>query len=127
MYPLSAIVETDWLPFTFTMNWVFTRYGTAVRFEKGEPFCHIFPIKRGELEKAAPRIMPLTQDAETEAQYRAWTASRTRFNDSLAKGDDAAIKQGWQKHYYKGEDALNQTPQADGHRTRLRVQSFRRL
>ena len=23
--PLTAIVETDWAPFTFTMNWKFTR------------------------------------------------------------------------------------------------------
>jgi hypothetical protein len=38
--PLSGVVETDWLPFPFTMNWMFTRPG-KVRFEKGEPFCFI--------------------------------------------------------------------------------------
>ena len=38
--PLTALVETDWLPFPFTMNWIFTRPG-KVRFEKGEPFCFI--------------------------------------------------------------------------------------
>src|SRR5213596_529820 len=49
--PLSAIVETDWLPFTFTMNWAFTRVGVPVRFEEGEPFCHIFPIASGLVEE----------------------------------------------------------------------------
>ena len=38
--PLAGLVETDWLPFPFTMNWKFTRPG-KVRFEKGEPFCFI--------------------------------------------------------------------------------------
>lgn len=30
---LEGLVETDWLPFTFTMNWRFTR-PTSVRFKK---------------------------------------------------------------------------------------------
>ncbi len=38
--PLVGLVETDWLPFPFTMNWIFTRPGT-VRFQRGEPFCFI--------------------------------------------------------------------------------------
>ena len=25
--PLTALVETDWLPFPFTMNWIFTPAG----------------------------------------------------------------------------------------------------
>ncbi len=38
--PLEGIVETDWLPFTFTMNWRFTRTG-RVRFSKDEPICFL--------------------------------------------------------------------------------------
>ncbi|MEX2519255.1 MAG: DUF6065 family protein, partial [Paracoccaceae bacterium] len=34
--PLSGIVETDWLPFPFTVNWRFTRPG-VVSFRKDEP------------------------------------------------------------------------------------------
>ena len=49
--PLAGVVETDWAPFTFTMNWAFTAPGANVRFEKGEPFCHVFPVQRGELER----------------------------------------------------------------------------
>src|ERR671914_419696 len=49
-----AIIETDWAPYSFTMNWQFTRPGAAVRFEKDEPYCHIFPVRRGQLEAFEP-------------------------------------------------------------------------
>ena len=40
---LSGIIETDWSPYSFTMNWIFTRPGAPVRFEKGEPFLSHLP------------------------------------------------------------------------------------
>lgn len=45
--PLTAIVETDWSPYTFTINWQFTRPGARVHFEAEEPFYNIFPIQLG--------------------------------------------------------------------------------
>ena len=45
--PLVGLIETDWLPFPFTMNWVFTRPG-KVRFEKGEPFCFITLVEHNK-------------------------------------------------------------------------------
>lgn len=59
--PLSGIVETDWAPYTFTMNWKFTRPGVLVRFEKGEPICHIWPLRRGALEAVEPEVRPLSE------------------------------------------------------------------
>ena len=53
--PLAGLVETDWLPFPFTMNWLFTRPGT-VRFEKGEPFCFITLAQDKPLEEFEPVI-----------------------------------------------------------------------
>jgi hypothetical protein len=35
--PLTGIVETDWSPSTFTMNWKFTRKHHVVRFDRDEP------------------------------------------------------------------------------------------
>ena len=32
--PLSGVIETDWAPYTFTMNWLFTRPGQSVRFRR---------------------------------------------------------------------------------------------
>src|SRR5690606_28445603 len=56
--PLSGVVETDWLPFPFTMNWRFTRPGT-VRFEKDEPFCRVIPVAAQALETTQPEIHSL--------------------------------------------------------------------
>jgi hypothetical protein len=53
---LSAVVETDWMPYTFTMNWKFTRPEHRVRFEKGEPYCFLFPVERGLLESMEPQL-----------------------------------------------------------------------
>src|SRR5262245_48536330 len=81
--PLCGIVETDWAPYTFTMNWIFTRPGTQVRFEQGEPFCHIFPVKRGELEMLEPELRLLSQEPELKQQLDSWTNSRSQFNADL--------------------------------------------
>jgi len=37
IYPLTGVMEADWLPYPFTMNWQMLRPG-RVRFEKNEPF-----------------------------------------------------------------------------------------
>ena len=63
---LEGIVETDWAPFTFTMNWRFTRKRHKVRFEKGEPIATIFPYPRQYAEEFNPSI----QDIEENPQLR---------------------------------------------------------
>jgi Family of unknown function (DUF6065) len=62
--PLSGVIETDWAPYSFTMNWIFTRPGTQVSFAQGEPFCHVFPVKRGELEAIEPQLRLLSEEPE---------------------------------------------------------------
>jgi hypothetical protein len=47
---LDAIVETDWLPFTFTYNFLITEPGTYT-FKKNEPLFIFFPIERSTVEK----------------------------------------------------------------------------
>jgi hypothetical protein len=122
--PLSGIVETDWAPFTFTMNWKFTRPGQLLRFDAGDPFCHLFPVKRGELEALKPVIRDVATDAELKAQYEAWSASRNSFNDDLKKDGSAAQAARWQKNYYKGLDAAGQAASIEDHRTRVRLRPF---
>jgi len=80
---LSGIIETDWSPYSFTMNWIFTRPGIAVRFEKGEPYCHILPARLGEIESLEPELLLLSENAELKHQHDVWTASRARFNTDL--------------------------------------------
>jgi hypothetical protein len=46
------------------MNWIFTRPDHKVRFEKGEPFCHLFPVNCGGLESLEPELRLLSEDPE---------------------------------------------------------------
>ncbi len=122
--PLSGVVETDWAPFSFTMNWRFTRTAQRVSFAAGEAFCHIYPVQRGVLEEVAPAIRPLSSDPELERRHREWSKSRDAFNRDLSRPDTEATRAGWQKLYHRGQDAAGERLSAQGHRTRLRLRPF---
>jgi hypothetical protein len=99
---LTGIMETDWAPYSFTMNWLFTRPNQLVRFEKGEPICHIFPVERGRLDKVDPAIVPMEQDPELKAEHDAWHKLRQTFLEDLPTAGSDAQRQKWQKHYFRG-------------------------
>ncbi|MGQ0741548.1 MAG: DUF6065 family protein [Alphaproteobacteria bacterium] len=122
--PLTGIVETDWAPFSFTMNWIFTRPRAVVRFEKGEPYAHLFPLRRGELENVEPRLALLSENPELKKAHEAWSASRSRFNQDLSKPDSQAQAEKWQKLYYRGVDTSGRRTGADDHRTRVKLKPF---
>jgi hypothetical protein len=121
---LSGVIETDWAPYTFTMNWLFTRPGATVRFDRGEPFCHIFPVKRGALEGVKPRMCRLSEEPELKKQYQTWNTSRLQFNADLKRPGSSAQAEKWQKLYYRGADVAGQTKIGKDHRTRLRLRPF---
>ena len=100
--PLAGLVETDWLPFPFTMNWKFTRPG-AVRFERGEPFCFITLTQDKVMEEMEVTRRSLESDDELRGQYLAWYEQRQDFNSKLFKRDPATVKEAWQRLYFKGE------------------------
>ena len=122
--PLTGIVETDWSPFSFTMNWQFTRPHKPVRFEKGEPFCHLFPIRRSDIEDVEPELRLLSSDPTLKAQHDAWTRSRENFNAELMQPGSEAEAQKWQKLYHRGVVPGSDRPAAKDHRTRLRIRPF---
>ena len=99
--PLTGLVETDWLPFPFTMNWRFTRPGEVV-FRKGEVFCFLTLLEHGRLEGVTPEVAALEDAPELKAEYDAWTASREAFNRSLEAGEPEAVKERWQRFYMQG-------------------------
>jgi hypothetical protein len=119
---LTGVIETDWVPSTFTMNWIFTRPG-LIRFEAGEPICHIFPIRRTELESVEPEIRQLSDAPDLQRDFEAWRQSRAAFNADLRQTGSAAQQERWQKTYYRGVDMAGQ-PGATDHRTRLRLKPF---
>ncbi|MGD9500972.1 MAG: DUF6065 family protein [Methyloceanibacter sp.] len=100
--PLDGVIETDWLCFTFTMNWQFTRPGLAV-FEKDEPFCFITLVEYHGLDDVTPEIVPLEEAPEVAAQFAAFSQARKNFLSDLADKDPETVKQGWQKWYMRGE------------------------
>lgn len=121
--PLTGIVETDWSPFTFTMNWKFTRKSTTVAFERNEPFCMIFPLQRGTIEQIKPEFRNMAADQEVRETYEAWTQSRQAFNEGLKVKGSKAEAEKWQKDYFRGTGRYGAPPA--NHRTRLRVKPFR--
>ncbi len=122
--PLAGVVETDWAPYSFTMNWMLTRPGMPVSFAQGEPFCHIFPVKRGELETIEPELHMLSEEPELKRQFEGWSQSRLQFNADLKRPDSEASAERWQKHYYHGRDIGARQMPIEDHRTRLRLRPF---
>ncbi len=124
--PLQGIVETDWSPYTFTMNWLFTRPG-IVEFEKGEPFCAVFPVKRGEIEDTEPELRLMSSDPDLDAHFRAWRDGRLKFNADLKETGSKAQQEKWQKTYHRGKNPDGTAGAPEGHRTRVRLRPFRPL
>jgi hypothetical protein len=122
--PLSGVVETDWTPFTFTMNWQFTRANTVIRFEPGEVFCHLYPIKRGDIERFDPEFRAIEDDPDLYAEFKAWSASRAGFLSDLKDPNSATNGDKWQKHYYRGQTVGGSEVASDDHRTKIRLQPF---
>lgn len=100
--PLEGVVETDWLPFTFTMNWQMTRPG-RIGFAVDEPICFITPLAYRALDALVPEIVPIEADPELHAALKAWQAARAEFNAGLLAEEPETVKQGWQKWYMRGE------------------------
>jgi hypothetical protein len=121
--PLTGIIEADWGPFSFTMNWKFTRAKTAVHFRKGEPICNISLARRGALEEVRPKMMPLSANTELETEHREWLASRAKFNEDLHVKGSEAQRQGWQKHYQQGVD-LHGNEKPFLHLTKMNLHPF---
>ncbi len=121
---LGGVIETDWSPYTFTMNWRFTRPAHWVRFEENEPIAFIFPVERGRVEQFEPRVAPLEAEAELKRQFETWSKSREAFQKWVLETNPQAPSDKWQKLYYRGLDADGRQGAAD-HQSKLRVKPFR--
>jgi Family of unknown function (DUF6065) len=121
--PLSGVIETDWAPYTFTMNWRFTRRNHWVRFEAGEPICFIQPAQRDALERMNPKFVPLSDNPDAARQFAAWSESRNSFQAKVAEKAPSAPTDQWQKRYYRGLD-MDDKPGVPDHRAKLRLKPF---
>jgi hypothetical protein len=121
--PLGGMIETDWSPYTFTMNWRFTRPDQWVRFEENEPIAFFFPVERGQVEEFRPRIERLEDAPELRAAFEKWSASRSEFQKWILEANPAAAAEKWQKLYFRGLDAYGKPGPAD-HQSKLRLPPF---
>jgi hypothetical protein len=123
IYPLTGVVETDWSPFTFTMNWRFTRPNHWVHFDAGEPICFFFPVQRALLDDIKPAMAPIDAEPGLLDRFQEWSLGRDAFVLRMANEPPPAPADKWQKHYYRGVDMSEQERIGD-HRTRLRLKPF---
>lgn len=115
---LTAVIETDWLPYTFTMNYQMTRAGTVV-WEENEPFCQIFVVPAGFQEAVEPELKNIWQNPELQDELAAWTRERTSFRGRQDRGEPEAIKEAWQRFYFTGKYPDGRT--APSHQSKLRL------
>jgi hypothetical protein len=123
IFGLSGIIETDWSPYSFTMNWKFTAPHTEVFWEESEPFAFFFPLQCSLIEAVEPEIRSLDDDPDLAERHRAWREARLTFNRDLREAGSEASRQRWQKDYYRGlmPDGSAGPPE---HRIKLRLKPF---
>jgi hypothetical protein len=122
---LSGVVETDWSPYPFTMNWRFTAPGEVV-FEKGEPICFFFPLQRSALQDAEPEFQLMADAGEIKREFDITVASRTQHNKDLQVEGSKAREEGWQRTYFQGRYPSGKLA-PDDHRTKSGVRPFKPL
>lgn len=120
---LEGVVETDWSPATFTMNWKFTRPNEWIRFKKDEPICMIVPVPRGLTESFVPKKVSIHSDSVLQADYEKWNRERLQFLDGLQRRVPEIVTRSWQKDYFQGKTPHGETA-TDEHQTVLKVKPF---
>lgn len=120
LQPLDAIVETDWLPFTFTYNYKFTR-PCKIRFEKEEPLFSFFPINRGEIEGYSIRQRSIYDDPELAEKYRAYGDSRDSHLKKLESGE---IESSAQAYYSNAKDPEGNKYEVVNHTKRVSLRKI---
>jgi hypothetical protein len=117
---LEGVIETDWLPYPFTMNWKMTAKNTRVRFERGEPIAQIIPYPADTISVVEPEIRMLTMETNPElyTRYEDYRKKRVVFNEKF-KYDG----QKRQKYYVRGEDSLG-NKYSEHHQTDWKTKPF---
>lgn len=121
--PLGGVIETDWSPYTFTMNWRFTRPNQRVRFEAGDVICHLFPVQRDVIDGVEPRFLPIESEPELKAAFEAWSRSRDAFQIEVERNPPTRPAEKWQKLYYRGV-MPDGSPGPQDHHSKLRPRAF---
>lgn len=123
--PLAGVIETDWSPYTFTMNWRFTRANHPIRFEENETIAFFMPVQRFVVDHTEPQFLPIDDCPELKTQFDEWSASRDAFHVEMRERPPTSPSDKWQKLYYRGACPDGTVGSAD-HQTKLRASEFAR-
>jgi hypothetical protein len=117
--PLTALIESDWMSMSFTMNWKLTMPHMSIRFEAGEPLLQVIPIATNvcnDIEDATVRYRKLADDPEVSRAYQDWHDGRRDFHQKKRVGE--VNPDDWQKDYFQGRDAIRRD-YAPEHKTKV--------
>jgi hypothetical protein len=110
--PLDAIVETDWLSYTFTYNFLLTEPG-SYSFKKGEPLFVFFPIERDTVENFELKESRIEEDPELFTDFKEYDNKRSEL---------ISVKTGkpvFQNFYRNGTKASGEKVSIKNHITKL--------
>jgi hypothetical protein len=119
-HPLTALIESDWMSMSFTMNWKIMTPQQPVRFELGEPLFQVIPLVSNvcaDLEDARVSYQKLADNPDLHRAYNEWDQGRRKFHDQKATGEVKGTD--WQKDYFQGRDATGQEA-ASYHMTKVK-------
>ena len=118
--PLTALIESDWMTMSFTMNYKLCVANQFVRFELGEPLFQVIPLLSNvcaDLENAEVRYQKLADDPEVLQAYSDWSTARTKFHQ--AKASHEVKPDQWQKDYFQGRDVAGREATTN-HKTKVK-------
>jgi len=113
--PLTGIVETWWLNFTFTINWKLNKPGTY-KHDCKIPVARIIPIPHNPIIETSMCVLSDNQIIDDE--YNDWVDDRQQLLDDIDQSfstqqDTGKVKLDepkthWEKTYYTGKDKSGQ-------------------
>lgn len=117
-HPLTGIYETDWAPYSFTMNWQLSAINQKINFTVDDPICFFFPVQRDLLEsfKFVNEEFDQQED-EFRKQYYTFVMSRNSF----LKGKKS--DQEWQKNYFQGKLPDESKCPVNNHKTKIKLKN----
>jgi hypothetical protein len=119
--PMTAVIESDWLPYTFTFNYQLTRPG-EFHWQTGEPYAQICVIQAGLQEKIQPVIRDLRDNPGLFLDHQALAEKRSSLRARQIAGDPNAVKEAWGKDYFLGRYA-DGTPTQAPHTMKMRLKA----
>ena len=116
---LTGIYETDWAPYSFTMNWQLNMIDEEIVFSKDDPICFFFPIHRTLIEDFVIEYEDFwDQEEEFRVQHKTFVDSRNTFLD-----DDKREVTAWQKNYFQGKMPDGSGCPVANHKTKINLKS----